>query len=85
MPQSPTWFGTLSTSQFIAIIIVVLCIAAYIVSKRVSPTHSPEDEDAMEYAEEEQKVEPESDTKVIFDADKPVETEESDSHERENN
>jgi phosphatidylglycerol:prolipoprotein diacylglycerol transferase len=75
--------GILSTSQFIAIILVVLCIAAYFVSKRITSKDAAKEEMVNEEAEEDQKLEPESDTKVIFDVNAPDE-DKTDSQESEN-
>ncbi len=77
--------GILSTSQIIAIIVVVLCIAAYIISKGGSSSPSSEEDNVAQEPEEEGKAEPESDTKVIFDANEPVETEEAGFEDNESN
>ena len=63
--------GALSTSQFIAIILLVLCIAVYVAGKYIKFTDAPKQEDPEEEDVEEIRPEAESDTKVIFDIDSP--------------
>jgi len=76
--------GVLSTSQFISIILLVLCIAAYFISRKSIPNDASKEEGDEEEAEVEQNVEFESDAKVIFDINNPDETIDADSQEDKN-
>lgn len=58
--------GILSTSQFISILLLILCIPAYLKTKKTTPIDSSEDEDDEEIKEE-QNTGSEDSTKVIFD------------------
>lgn len=77
--------GILSTSQFISIIMLVICIAAYFIIRKAKPGDTSEKESTEGETYEEHSVEMESDTKVIFDINEPDETRDDDPQENENN